>query len=377
MSYDMYVPALPEIAQSFGVSDNLITLTLTTYLFGAVVMQMIAGPLSDHFGRRPILFFGGILFVLVTIACALAPNVIILILARFFQGALVSSMVVAGYAAIHELYVDNQLMRILGLMGSAAFFAPLLGPVIGGYLLTYINWHWIFGAVALLAAVSLCFLWFLMPETLRVPHPEAHRPRHFWQAYRQLVHSPLFLKRAACLGFGYGALVVWVSASSFLLIEQGGLSFKEFGLVQLSFFAAYLFGAAIIKQFLPHVIKRHIVFWGLALSALSALLALFFSWYLPENWWGLALPIAAYSFGFGLAAAPLQRRAVIASPLYKGVVLAALYLITMAIAGLGTLSVAFLYDASFFSETLVIATFALIAFLLYFFTHVAKQEAHV
>ncbi len=144
MSNDMYLPALALIASDLGTKINLVQLTITAWLAGNTAVQLIIGPLSDRYGRRPILFGGGFLFLLSTLGCALAPSLALLIFFRFLQGIGVCTMMVSGYASIHDLYNDKKAIHILVWMGTAAVLAPAIGPVLGGVLLLVTDWRVIF-----------------------------------------------------------------------------------------------------------------------------------------------------------------------------------------------------------------------------------------
>src|SRR5437763_170719 len=113
LANDMYLPALPTLTGDLNTTIHLAQLTLSTWFFGTASMQLILGPLSDRFGRRPILLGGGLVFIIATLICALSTNIHTLIMARFFQGCAVCSVVTAGYSTIHEIYEHTQAIRIL------------------------------------------------------------------------------------------------------------------------------------------------------------------------------------------------------------------------------------------------------------------------
>jgi len=129
LSNDMYLPALPQMMDELGLDAKQAQLTLTAWFFGSASMPLIIGVMADRFGRRPILLLGGMVYVLATIACALSTNGTMLLIARLIEGGMVPSMMVAGYACIHELYEQKEAIRILALMGSISVLAPALGPL--------------------------------------------------------------------------------------------------------------------------------------------------------------------------------------------------------------------------------------------------------
>ncbi|HLB42056.1 MAG TPA: MFS transporter, partial [Gammaproteobacteria bacterium] len=116
LSMDAYMPALPKIAYAFGVDSHTAQLTAIVWMLGGLLVQLVFGPLSDRYGRRPILLFGGGLYVVSTIVCAFSSDIHTMLIARFFQGMAMPSMFIAGYAAINELFESEKAVKILARM---------------------------------------------------------------------------------------------------------------------------------------------------------------------------------------------------------------------------------------------------------------------
>ena len=110
-------------------------------------VQLIVGPLADRYGRRPVPLIGGVFFLLSSLGCALAADIYWLIFARFVQGISVCSMMVPGYASIHDLYDDEKAIQILVWMGTVAIIVPAIGPLFGGFILLFATWRWVFVAL--------------------------------------------------------------------------------------------------------------------------------------------------------------------------------------------------------------------------------------
>ena len=139
LSNDAYLPALPHIARDLNTSHHLIQLTLTTWFMGSASMQLFLGPVCDRIGRRPVLLFGGIVFITSTVGCALTQDVYLLLILRFIQGSTITSMVVAGYATIHDLFNREQAIHTLAVMNSITVLAPSFGPLFGAIILHFTN----------------------------------------------------------------------------------------------------------------------------------------------------------------------------------------------------------------------------------------------
>jgi Bcr/CflA subfamily drug resistance transporter len=370
MSNDMYLPALPIISHDFGTSLLLVQLTITAWLAGDTAVQCIVGPLSDRYGRRPILFGGGVLFLLSTLGCALSPNLAFLIIARFLQGIGVCTMMVAGYASIHDLYSDKQAIHVLAWMGSAAVIAPAIGPVFGGLLLLVADWRVIFFILFILAAIALIALWFMMPESTSFFSRYRFNVKSLIASYRKILSNPSFMLSASAFGLLYGGVFGWITVSPFILMETLKLSPTEFGYLQLPVFGAYIVGAQVVKRLMDKFKVEELIFSGLIIAALSGIALVICALIAPSNLWSFIVPMAGYTMGFGVAGAPLNRTTLTATSEQKGTSIAVFYL-TMT--GIGTIISLIL---SIINETLFLACLVIaLTVLLSFFLNAFRKKA--
>jgi Bcr/CflA subfamily drug resistance transporter len=363
MSNDMYLPALPLIASNFSTHIGLIQLTITAWLAGDTAVQLIVGPLSDRYGRRPILFGGGILFLLATLGCALAPTLTVLIAARFFQGIGVCTMMVAGYASIHDLYDDKQAIHILVWMGSAAVIAPAIGPVLGGLLLLITDWRMIFLSLFILGALSLSALWFSMPESTSLQSRQAVNKKTLIASYKKILCNHSFMVSAASFGLLYGGIMGWITASPFILMSSLGLSPPEFGYLQVPIFGAYILGAQAVKQLMKKWSVEKLIGLGLGTCLLSGLALVLCTLLAPTSTLSFILPMVGYTLGFGFAAAPLNRTTLTATAEQKGTAMAVFYLTMMGAGAIISLILSILSEAVLCSSLVIAASAALGFFL--------------
>jgi MFS transporter, DHA1 family, multidrug resistance protein len=348
LSNDMYLPALAQIATDFGISISLVQLTITAWLAGDTAVQLIVGPLADHYGRRTILLWGGLLFLISTLACTLAASLSWLIAARFVQGIGVCTMMVAGYASIHDLYEDKEAIHILVWMGTAAVVAPAIGPVLGGIFLLFTGWRAIFLSLFILGLISLTGLWFVMGESAS-KHPLSFK--HLVKTYRNIVTNPSFMISALSFGLAYGGMIGWITASPFILIEKLHLTPFEFGLLQFPIFGGYIIGAQLVKPIMEKMGKEKLISLGLSIAALAGLVLLLSALAGSTHWLFYVVPMTGYSAGFGFAAAPLNRVTLTATTEQRGAAMAVFYL---AMAASGTLISLFV---SVISETILSSCF--------------------
>lgn len=363
MSNDMYLPALPMISRELAASINLVQFTVVAWFAGDTSVQLIVGPLSDRYGRRPILFGGGVLFLLSALGCALAPSIGVLIFARVIQGIAVCTMMVAGYASIHDLYDDKRAIHILVWMGTAAVIAPAIGPVFGGLILLVGSWRTIFYFLFCLALISLIALWFVMPESTASRSKKRLNIKTLIRSYRNILSNASFTSSAASFGLLYGGIIGWITASPFLLIESLHLTPLQFGWLQLPIFSAYILGAQMVKPLLERMGKDRLIFLGLIIASLSGLLLIVSSFFFPNKALSFVLPMVGYTLGFGLTAAPLNRTTLMATEEEKGAAMATFYLIMI---GSGTLIslILSIFNENVLSTAIVIAASIFLSLIL-------------
>ena len=232
LSIDMSLPALPTLAGSFHTSVDQAALTLSMFLAGYSISQLFYGPLSDRYGRRPLLLVGLVLFAAGGIGCALAPSIGQLIGWRLVQGLGACAGPILARALVRDLYQRERGIQILSYMTLVMSVAPLLAPILGGYLLT-LHWRAIFVVLAAVALVMLAAVRVALPEGV----PENRRSRI--RARTLMRNLTDFFRRRTCIGgglvasFAFCGVFSYVSGSSFVLIEVFGISSAHFG---------YLFG---------------------------------------------------------------------------------------------------------------------------------------
>ncbi|KAF1004799.1 MAG: Multidrug resistance protein MdtL [Pseudomonas fluorescens] len=175
ITLDLHLPALPAMADYFHASDSQLQLTLTLYTLGSAISLLVAGPLCDRWGRRPTLLAGLCLFVVASIACALASSVPMLIVARLFQalGGCCTTMI--GRVVVRDYFEPHEQTRLLGLISMGMAVSPMAAPVIGSLLLPLLGWRGLFGLLTVIGAGLVLLVQRRLPETrptrdINVPH---------------------------------------------------------------------------------------------------------------------------------------------------------------------------------------------------------------
>jgi len=367
MSNDMYLPALIEIAKQFQVSDNWLQLTITAWLAGSASLQLIFGPISDRYGRRPVMFLGGVIFILSTLGCAMSPNAYWLLGYRYFQGMSVSSLMVTGYASVHELYSEKRATRVLSWLGCAAVVAPMLGPLLGSYVLLFSTWRMIFLLLAALSFISIIGLYFVMPESASTDEAEASlNPVHIGLTYFRMIRNTKFVLHALPTGLLYAGIIVWLVGAPFLIIQELKYSPQMFGYLQIPIFASYIIGAQWMKILTHSISLKALAKSGLTIAAIGAIVLLIVSWINPSHVISLIAPMSLYTFGCGFGSAPLTRITIDSSGEKLGATTAFFYLKLAGLGAIGSGLVSIFYNGTMISVTSIIAGFIVLAWVVHF-----------
>ncbi|MCC6775850.1 MAG: multidrug effflux MFS transporter [Hyphomicrobiales bacterium] len=236
---DLYVPSMPDIARQLGVSTSDVQLTLSSYLVGFAVGQTFYGPISDRYGRKPVLSVALGLFCLATFACAIAPTVEALIAARALQALGGAGAIVLSRAIVRDLYVAERAGRELSRMGAIMSIAPVAAPLVGGLVQVSFGWRANFVIILAVGMIATFIVWRALPETLRHHSPTRPSAREIPRAYRAIAGNRGFLAHLAIVACSYAGLFAWISGSPFVLQDLYGLSALEFGIA----FAASCLGS--------------------------------------------------------------------------------------------------------------------------------------
>jgi DHA1 family bicyclomycin/chloramphenicol resistance-like MFS transporter len=230
MSTDIYVPSMPSIGRFFGVGTAQVQLTLSFYLFGYAVGQVIYGPLADRFGRRPALLLALALFCAASLACAVAPGIETLVVARGVQALGAAGVVLLPRAIVRDLHTGDAAGRELSRMGAIMSLVPVTAPLIGGVVQAVFGWRATFVVVIAAGVAAAAVVARSLPETLQ---RRAGGPVRFVETLRQcavLLGDVRFLAHAGILGCSYAVVFAWVSGSPFVLQNLYGLSPVEFSI---------------------------------------------------------------------------------------------------------------------------------------------------
>ena len=228
---DAYLPGLPELARDFGASPSAAQVTVTTYLLGLALGQLLSGPVSDVHGRRRPLVVGMAVFTVTTLACSLAPSLFVLAVMRLVQGTSAAVGVAVGRAIVRDLYAGAAGARYLSRLMMVIGLAPILAPVIGGQLLRVTSWRGVFVALSVLGLALTAIGARLLPETLPRERRRAAGLGITLRTFAQLLADRRFVGFVLIVGLGGAAMIGYVAGSSFVLQDVYGASPQLYGLL--------------------------------------------------------------------------------------------------------------------------------------------------
>jgi len=272
LSMSLYTPAMTMLIGALHTSEHAIRATITVYLFGFAAAQLICGPLSDRFGRRPILLGGLTLYVIGSLMSAAAPSVAMLIGGRFVQGIGACGGVALSRVMVVDRFAGSGAARIISLMSLILSIAPAAAPIIGGSLITVTSWRVLFLILAGYGALLLGLVWWF-PETNQQPNPRATKLRSLAVNYAALLTSREFMGQVVLTSLAVGGFYASQAQAPFVLMGKLGLSSPLFGLVTASLMLSYLVGSLATNGLLRFFAIGRIVLAG-ALMVLTAAIVL-------------------------------------------------------------------------------------------------------
>ena len=374
LSNDMYLPALPQMMRELGLTSQQAQLTLTMWFLGSASLPILIGPISDRFGRRIVLLTGGVIYIASTILCALTSNPSILLVARFIEGSMMATMLVPGYACVHELFEQKEAIRILALMGSISVLAPALGPLLGGFMLLFANWRGIFWFIAVWAGLAIFLLSKWMPETQSGKVQKIDFLTLFGQ-YGRVIANKHFMLNMSVLGLIMSGWIVWISAGPLLVIDTFSFSAVAFGVMQAIVFAAFILGNYCVKHLMERMTVPALIKLGLMLTLLGGLLIFTAALQFPHAFYPFLFAMIIYSFGSALCFSPLNRTIIETSTEPMGVRVSLFAVFLTAYSVLGSAAAAQFFNGSLMSIGVLIAVSISVACLLKALTIVIAKPA--
>jgi len=312
LAMHIFVPALPEAAKDLGASMGAMQMTMSVYIFGLAVGQLAYGPLSDRFGRRPVLMAGLVLYAVTGLAAAFAPDVRTLIVVRLLQALGGCAGLVIGRAVVRDTALPKDAARRLAVMNLMVAVGPGAAPLIGGALAATLGWRSIFFLLAALGIINLAFTWRLLPET-REQTSSASFPT-LGRNYRRLLGSPAFLGYAIGGGCATTSMYAFIAASPFIFVHQLNRPDYEVGIYLAILVSGIWLGSVLATRLIARIHMDRLMVGANLLSVLASftLLAAVLSSHLS-----VALAVGSmfvFSIGVGMASPAALTQAMSVNP---------------------------------------------------------------
>ncbi len=269
LTIDMYLPALPKIADELSVSSSVAQLTLTGTLAGLALGQLIVGPLSDSLGRRKPLMAGIVLHMLASLLCLFAPNIATLGVARGLQGMGAAAAMVVAIAVVGDLFDESLAATVLSRLMLVLGVAPVVAPSLGAAVLLKASWHWVFAALVVMAGALLLLAALALPETLPDSHRRPLKVRSIAATYAELLRDARFVVLVLVAALGMSALFAYIAGASFVLQGRYGMDEQVFALVfgagAIALIGATQFNVVLLRRYKPQTI----VLWALVAASVA------------------------------------------------------------------------------------------------------------
>ena len=298
---DLYLPAIPYMIVDLGGTTSDGQLTLSVFMVGLALGQLVFGPLSDHFGRIPVVRTGTLLFLVTSVLCALAADFGVMWVMRGLQGMAAASGPVIARAIVRDRYEGNRAAQVMSTLSAAMAIIPMVAPSIGALILQFAAWPAIFIALAVFAALVLAAL-SRLPETTSNTSNERLTLRMVLSSFSEMLRRPSFLGYQMAGSFSFAALFVYLSTVAFFLPDVFNIPTSLFGyafaLTVFGFMTGSLINARLVMRFgMDQTLKA-----GLTISLLAALLIVLLSANASAHLYAMAALSSIFFLGVGLTA---------------------------------------------------------------------------
>ncbi|WP_234382968.1 multidrug effflux MFS transporter [Streptomyces dysideae] len=231
LATDMYVPGFPELGRTLHARESAVQLSMTAFLAGLVLGQMVIGPLSDGLGRRRLLLPGTVLFAALSLVCALAPNIQVLIAARFLEGAAGAAGMVLAQAVVTDWFHGPELPRYVSMLSMVPGVAPVAAPVLGGAILSVASWRAVFVVLAFLGVLLFLGALFAVHESLPLERRHQGGVAITFRAMGRMLGHRAFVGCMLTLAFSAAAMFSYIAGSSFIFQNLYRVSASQYSLI--------------------------------------------------------------------------------------------------------------------------------------------------
>lgn len=294
---DSYLPSLPAISRYFLMPDAATQLTLTIYLLGFSLSQLIYGPLSDAYGRRTVMLYGIVIFLLGSLSCALATSPAILLWSRLIAGVGAGCCGVLNRAIASDCFKGAEFSKAWSYTTTTLVLTLIIAPVLGGYVQDAVGWRGNFILATLFVASLLFILLKFLPETRPAGAVTAFNLRSIMPIYYRILLSRKFMLCTLCYTLAFSGLIIYFQVSPLLYINVFGLSSTQYGFSSLVIAGCYLTGGLLVNKLSPLMSMHRLLFVGTLLLIGGGVAMVIATVFTHINLLAVLLPAAIYVLG--------------------------------------------------------------------------------
>lgn len=363
LAMDIYLASMPSMTVALTATPAQVQLTLSLYMYAWGVAQLFTGPLSDRFGRRPLLIAGLAVFTAASVACAAATTIHALIAARIAQAMSMAVVGVVPRAVVRDLYSGDDAAHVLSLMGMVLGIAPIVAPVLGSHLHAWFGWQANFAFVALYGAAALACVAQALPETLARRDPRATHVPTMLGNYARLFRSRRFVGYLAVAAFTSSGLFAFLAGSAFVFVSVLGTSERDFGLlfgsVMLGNLTGATLGSRLVRRWgIDRMIGRAATIMVVAGGVLAGL-----QWSGVASPWAVVVPMFFYMAALMMTLPQAMAGALTPFPAIAGSAASLLSFVQFLVASSAALVVGLTFDGTARPMATVIASAGLLTFI--------------
>lgn len=277
LATDMYLPSLPAIAAGFGTTAGAAQRTLTSFMAGFSIGMLLYGPMSDTYGRRPVLLGGIVLFTLASVACFVAPSIQSLILMRFLQALGAGAASVLARAIARDAHAPTDAAKVLSMVAIVTSVGPLMAPLIGGQILSFAGWRMVFVVLTLFGAGCGVAAFLRVPETWPRERRHSAAVLQSFASYGRILRDPVAWGHMLCGGMAFASMFSYITATPFVYIEYFHVSPQHYGLLFGLNIAGIILGNFINTRVVGRVGSLRIITSCALLSSFASFAVAFFA----------------------------------------------------------------------------------------------------
>lgn len=366
LSIDMYLAGLPSMAAELGASSGQSQLTLGVFLVGFGIGQLIYGPLSDRFGRKPLIIVGVILYMATSILCAVSGSIEVFIISRFLQAIGASTGQVLSRAIVRDHFSGSEIARIFSFISMITLTAPLIAPVIGGYILVWSGWRTVFYVLAAFGGLCLLATIFWFNESHSHESRNESRRVSTLQAYLMVFSNTQAALYILCGAVNVGVMFAYLTGAPYLYIQIFGVAPQNFGYFISINGLALITGAYANSRLVRRIDIYRLVHWGIAMRLTATALLMLVVTFKVGGLPAVVALLFLTTFPANIIASNCYASALHYFPRISGTASAAIGAFSFMVGSLAGLQVSLLEDGTPMSMMLTMFIFSLLGAIIFF-----------